>query len=757
MPEEEVTEFYRRFRPSNLKEVIGQTSAVRTLSQMIRKNSIPHAILFSGPSGAGKTTMARILKDKLNCHPIDYKEVNCGTLESPLDTVRDIQATVNLSPFAGGHRIWLMEECFYKDTLVSTSEGQVPISSIKKGNIVYNQRGRGRVVQVFKNKVPISRLVKLTFSNGKVIYTTKDHKFYTNRGWIEAQYLRKQIDVFTTLCHSMGSQTKETSYGSEMQREEQGNLCLLQKGISYCRVGEEKGKSLLLQEMCSEFSEHTAEKVRANGVSHLSGDIYEGIWEKNISLLRSMQEKARGRTQSEKEESRREEGYNLQELRDYFSGLLLVEKSILFQSVPGKMANGATRNKEQNSQSAGTKENTTITCRVQENRRVSANVSRSLRENEKKESFSQSEYSRENKNYKGKEWNSSYLEREKRRKWDYNQTTEKDMGSSRRDKEWMVLRSSNFNRVFSSFGFWIPVELQSRYWEREAENSNRNRWIGTSFGNSPKKGQEETGSTREIRLESIEVYQQGSGSNSFRGIVQDRDISRGYVEFFDLEVEGDHSYFAEEILVHNCQALSRARFAQEALLLVLENIPSHAYFFLCTTEPRKLLNTVRSRCTNIVLKAHSRVSLEKILREAADKAKIQVSEDIVDRIIEHCEGNARNALVFLHQISEIELEEDRLEAICSTQTNKQAYELFGLLLNSRTKWPEIARVLSAIDDDPEQVRRLMLSCASSAMIKGGRTNLNRVYRVIHAFESPFFDSGQAGLIRACFEVNMAPE
>lgn len=102
-------EWHLRFRPKMFKHLVGQDDAVKILSAFLKKDEVPHFLLLTGPSGVGKTTIARILKNKLDCHDHDFYEINAAETRG-IDTIRDIQSAMRLSPFGGAHKIWLVDE-----------------------------------------------------------------------------------------------------------------------------------------------------------------------------------------------------------------------------------------------------------------------------------------------------------------------------------------------------------------------------------------------------------------------------------------------------------------------------------------------------------------------------------------------------------------------------------------------------------------------------------------------------------------------
>jgi DNA polymerase-3 subunit gamma/tau len=227
----------------------------------------------------------------------------------------------------------------------------------------------------------------------------------------------------------------------------------------------------------------------------------------------------------------------------------------------------------------------------------------------------------------------------------------------------------------------------------------------------------------------------------FRGIDMVRDI-RSHAGLAPMQ--GNYRIW----LIDECHKLSND--AQNAFLKLLEESPKNAYFFLATTEPGKLLTTVKTRCTEIRTRPLSSKVMENLVSAVAAKEKMPLGGEVIDRIVEVAEGSARKALVLLNFIVGIQGEEEQLNAILASDSKRQAIELARVLMNPKSRWPEVVKVLNGVEGEEEQLRRLVLSYASSVLL--GKNFDDRAYLLLCAFESNFFDSGKSGLIRACYQV-----
>ncbi|HDL98482.1 MAG TPA: DNA polymerase III subunit gamma/tau, partial [Desulfobacteraceae bacterium] len=120
----------RKSRPRTFDEVIGQQAVVRTLQNALSQNRVPHALIFSGVRGVGKTTLARIMAKALNCEQgptatpcnqcrscreimsgvsVDLHEVD-GASNRGIQEIREMKEQIRFMPTGSRFKIIIIDE-----------------------------------------------------------------------------------------------------------------------------------------------------------------------------------------------------------------------------------------------------------------------------------------------------------------------------------------------------------------------------------------------------------------------------------------------------------------------------------------------------------------------------------------------------------------------------------------------------------------------------------------------------------------------
>jgi len=191
--------------------------------------------------------------------------------------------------------------------------------------------------------------------------------------------------------------------------------------------------------------------------------------------------------------------------------------------------------------------------------------------------------------------------------------------------------------------------------------------------------------------------------------------------------------------------------AQSALLKTLEDPPAHAYFFLCTTEPSKMIRTVRTRCMDIKVNSITDSDLKTILENVCKKEKKKLPTNVLEKIVESSSGSARQAVVYLQQVMGLNSASAMLEALVPEAVQQQGIDIARAIF-SKKKWIDVTKMLKEITEDPEGIRRIVLGYARTILLSGNVNKARKAIQVIEAFGEPFFNSGDAGLAAACFEI-----
>lgn len=100
---------YRKYRPQNFKEVVGQDHVITALQGSIDNGTIAHAYLFCGTRGTGKTSIARIFARALGTSENDIYEIDAAS-NTGVDNIKELNESVFTLPFESKYKIYILDE-----------------------------------------------------------------------------------------------------------------------------------------------------------------------------------------------------------------------------------------------------------------------------------------------------------------------------------------------------------------------------------------------------------------------------------------------------------------------------------------------------------------------------------------------------------------------------------------------------------------------------------------------------------------------
>lgn len=634
-----------RYRPQSFDDVVGQTTVVNIVKAMCESESLSNRnFLFTGPAGIGKTTLSRIIAKSLNGNTDNIIEVDAAS-HSGVDDIRELIQEAAQYPVGTKYKIVICDECFPSNTWITTPSGQVQIKDINVGDHVNNLTGQSTVTNVFKNRVAISNLISIIVGNKQII-TTKDHLFFTDYGWVPACKLISgdYLYGYKELC-SM----RENFSGQSSQQQEN----FMQSSVSSDLVAQQNVRETYkwISKNMSDMWQRLlySEEYKCN-------NLFRKVW---VYL----------------EETESKFG---EIIGATFKALAYIYMSCVWNTEGDyEQSSSEILQYEMCGNLGETTSETEETCN-QAVRMVQAFIYRTLWGSEQKNMFSGMSGSTDCRQISWETFSRDFITNEAEQS-NVKSSQHLQNACNQRD-EWDIARCACIawweRAVYNTPDIVIPgirsgvdirisctdknnteqqsepisYELQTRPSLCGQVSGCRGGWEDPQHEIPTVVRRKKGEMSKRFRVDSIEVYQRGYNDKLFRSSFSDTELSQDYVIMYDLEVDGHPSYFANDVLVHNCHALSNT--AWQALLKCLEEQVGNTVWILCTTNPEKIPNTILSRVQTFKLSKLSTKVIQDRLKhildsEIAEGRQITYTDNALSYLARLAQGGMRDAITSL--------------------------------------------------------------------------------------------------------------
>lgn len=175
--------------------------------------------------------------------------------------------------------------------------------------------------------------------------------------------------------------------------------------------------------------------------------------------------------------------------------------------------------------------------------------------------------------------------------------------------------------------------------------------------------------------------------------------------------------------------------SQNALLKPLEDTPDHCYFFLCTTDPQKLIKPLVSRCSVVTMQPLSDSEMAFLLKRTAKSEGRKITKEVGEKIIEIAQGGSRKALKTLSKVLYLDNVEEQLEVLKKETVSDDidTKELCQACMRN-TSLNNLFSILKKIDlSEPERVRQAVMGYMNAVLLNGKVSS--EVVATLQAFSS----------------------